>query len=92
MKKLNNVTYKTYDDSQVIIKRQINFKKEIAEAINKIIAKFKELNYGLKMNNDILVNIALSYYISFLEIQDEEEAMEILKNNVISYTLEEKDE
>lgn len=85
----NNLEYKKYDDSQTVIQRQIKFKKEIAEGINKTMAEFKADNYGLKMNNSIFVNIALSYYLSFMESLDDDEAMELLKDKVISYELEE---
>ncbi|WP_405297913.1 hypothetical protein [Methanobrevibacter sp.] len=85
----SNLAYKKYDDSQAVIQRQIKFKKEIAEGINKTMAEFKATYYGLRMNNDILVNIALSYYLSFIESLEDDEAMELLKDKVISYELEE---
>ena len=81
------IKYKKYNQNQFAVKRQINFKKGVAEDINKIIAIINENSYGLTLNSSILTNIALESYFSYLDSLEEKEAMDLLKNKIIYFNL-----
>ena len=81
------IKYKKYNQNQFVVKRQINFKKGVAEDINKIIAIINENSYGLTLNSSILTNIALESYFSYLDSLEEKEAIDLLKNKIIYFNL-----
>lgn len=70
------------------IKREIVFEKEVAEDINKIISIFNSEYTYFKLNSSIFINIVLKDYFSYLKTLDENDAREIMKNNLLAYTLE----
>lgn len=81
------IKYKKYSETQIAVKRQINFKKGVAEDINKIIAIINENSYGITLNSSILINIALESYFSYLDSLEEKEAIDLLKNKIIYFNL-----
>lgn len=86
------INYKQYPKEQGTVQRRIFFEREVAEDVNKIIAIFNSELTGFRLNSSVLINIVLRDFFSHLKTIDEKEAMEILKNNFIVYSLEGKDE
>lgn len=86
------IKFKKYKKNKKRIQRRIFFEKDIAEDVNRIIAIFNSEFTGFRMNSSIFINIVLRDFFSYLKTLDENEAMEILKNNLIVYALEEKDD
>ncbi|WP_407454354.1 hypothetical protein [Methanobrevibacter sp.] len=84
------IEYKKYSNEQKTVQRRIFFEKEVAEDVNKIIAIFNSEFNGIRINNSTFINIVLRDFFTYLKTLDENEAMEILKNNLIAYTLEDE--
>ena len=72
-----------YSKDRKIIKRQIKFKKAIAEDTNLIMAVFNKESEIIKLNQSILTNIAISCFIRQLEKLSEDEAIEYLKRKAL---------
>lgn len=80
-KKRNEVTVLHYEDRKTV-ERKIKFKKLLAEEVNVLIAVFnKETMF--KLNNSILVNIAMNNFFKQLEDLSEAETLELLKTEFI---------
>lgn len=92
MIKKNKIKFKKYKENQKQIQRRIHFEKDVAENVNRLIAIFNNEFAGFNMNSSIFINIVLRDYFSYLKTLDKNEAMEILKNNLIVYTVEGKDD
>ena len=79
--KRNEVTVLHYEDRKTV-ERKIKFKKLLAEEVNVLIAVFnKETMF--KLNNSILVNIAMNNFFKQLEDLSEVETLELLKTEFI---------
>lgn len=79
--KRNEVTVLHYEDRKTV-ERKIKFKKLLAEEVNVLIAVFnKETMF--KLNNSILVNIAMNNFFKQLEDLSEAETLELLKTEFI---------
>lgn len=79
--KRNEVTVLHYEDRKTV-ERKIKFKKLLAEEVNVLIAVFnKETMF--KLNNSILVNIAMNNFFKQLEDLSEAETIELLKTEFI---------
>ena len=50
-------------------------------------AVFKVNTDGLKLDNSILMNIALEHYIKYIASIDERDALDMMKNKVIEYSM-----
>lgn len=75
-KKRNEVTVLHYEDRKTV-ERKIKFKKLLAEEVNVLIAVFNKETL-FKLNNSILVNIAMNNFFKQLEKLSEEEAIGFL--------------
>lgn len=79
--KRKEVTVLHYEDRKTV-ERKIKFKKLLAEEVNVLIAVFnKETMF--KLNNSILVNIAMNNFFKQLEDLSEAETLELLKTEFI---------
>lgn len=72
----NEVTVLHYEDRKTV-ERKIKFKKLLAEEVNVLIAVFNKETL-FKLNNSILVNIAMNNFFKQLEKLSEEEAIGFL--------------
>jgi len=82
--KAKEVTFLTYTEDRRVIERRINFKRELAEEINVIIAVFNKESEVVKINNSILVNVAMNCFFKQLEHLTEEEIIEILEEKALN--------
>ena len=64
-------------------RRRINFKRALAEEINVLIAVFNNENEAVKLNNTIVVNVALNCFLKQLENIPEEEALAYLEKKAL---------
>lgn len=53
-------------------------------------AVFQVNTDGLKLDNSILMNIALEHYIKYIASIDERDALDMMKNKVIEYSMGER--
>lgn len=81
--KAKKVNFLTYSEDRKTIERRINFKKELAEEINTVIAVFNNESEVVKINNSILVNVAMNCFFKQLEGLTEEEIVEILEEKAL---------
>ena len=58
------VKYKTYKEEKTVIMKTIRFDKPVAEDINKTIAMFNANEKVIKLNNDLLVNLAVQQFLN----------------------------
>ena len=85
-KKSKSITYKKYPNKETLI-RPIKIPISVAENLNIIIEVFKNENKGnnIKMNNNVLIGVAINRYLMYLKsFTDEDEAIEELKADVIN--------
>lgn len=64
------IKYKMYNEEKEVISKNIRFDKELAEEINKTIAVFNNKEKVVKLNNDVLINIAVSSYLKNLDFNE----------------------
>ena len=83
-KRSKNIKYKTYFSEQTEIRQQVLIQKELAETVNLIRAVFKDNIYGLNISNSAVLNMALKYYLDYLNTLSEDDALESLKNNYLN--------
>lgn len=72
-----------YTEDRKTLSRRISFKRLLAEEINTVIAVFNNESEAVKLNNSILVNIAMNCFIKQLEQLTEEEAIEYLERKAL---------
>lgn len=77
--------YRKYPNEQKAINRKIVFNKSVAENINLLIAVFNAEEKALRLNNSILINIAMEYYFKAINDMGEETAIKELRNKVLDY-------
>ena len=82
--KSKEVNFLQYTEDRKIIERRIKFKKELAEATNIIIAVFNKESEVIKINNSILVNIAMNCLIKQLNKLSEDEIIQILEEKALA--------
>ena len=82
--KSKEVNFLQYKEDRKIIERRIKFKKELAEATNIIIAVFNKESEVIKINNSILVNIAMNCLIKQLNKLPEDEIIQILEEKAVA--------
>lgn len=82
--KSKEVNFLQYKEDRKIIERRIKFKKELAEATNIIIAVFNKESEVIKINNSILVNIAMNCLIKQLNKLPEDEIIQILEEKALA--------
>jgi len=82
--KSKEVNFLQYTEDRKIIERRIKFKKELAEATNIIIAVFNKESEVIKINNSILVNIAMNCLIKQLNKLPEDEIIQILEEKALA--------
>lgn len=58
------VKYRQYGKDKTVIVKNIKFDKELAENINRIIKIFNDSEKVLKLNNDLLINIAVDGFLN----------------------------
>lgn len=64
------IKYKKYNENKEFISKNIRFDKDTAENINKTIAVFNNTEKVLKINNDVLINLAVREFLIDLDMQD----------------------
>lgn len=64
------IKYKKYNGNKEFISKNIRFDKDTAENINKTIAVFNNTEKVLKINNDVLINLAVREFLIDLDMQD----------------------
>lgn len=72
------VKYKRYNGKDFVLKN-IRFDKVTAENINKTIAVFNNKEKVLKLNNDVLINLAVK---EFLNDNDIEDIKDLIRSNL----------
>lgn len=72
-----------YTEDRKTLSRRIEFKRVLAEDINTVIAVFNNESEAVKLNNSILVNIAMNCFIKQLEQLTEEKALEYLEKKAL---------
>ena len=72
-----------YEEGRKEVEKRLKIRTALAEETNVVIAVFKE-NSVLKINNSILVNVALNCLFKQLEDLSEEEAIEVLESKVLA--------
>ena len=83
-KEIEGIKYRKYTSEVTEVTRHINLKKETAEEINKAIAVVNKGNKNFKLNNTILFNIAIKKLFNELEELPSEEAIAILRKEVLA--------
>ena len=69
------VKYRRYKADKQVIVKNIRFDKDTAENINQVIAIFNKNEKVLKINNDLLINLAVREFLSDLDIEDLKEKL-----------------
>lgn len=64
------VKYKKYNKNKEFVAKNIRFDKVTAEKINKTIAIFNSTEKVLKINNEVLINLAVREFLDDLDMQD----------------------
>ncbi len=72
-----------YTEDRKTLGRRIGFKRALAEEINVLIAVFNKENEAVKLNNTIVVNVALNCFLKQLEKISEEEALAYLEKKAL---------
>lgn len=72
-----------YTEDRLTLGRRISFKRALAEEINVLIAVFNNENEAVKLNNSIVVNVALNCFLKQLENISEEEALVYLEKKAL---------
>lgn len=81
--KRTEVNVLQYEEHRKEVERRIKFKKALAEETNVVIAVFNK-DSMFKINNSILVNVAMNCLFKQLEDLSEEEAIAILEEKVLA--------
>lgn len=79
-KEVNSIRY---TEDRKTLGRRIGFKRALAEEINVLIDVFNNESEVVRINNSVLVNIALNCFIKQLEKLPEEEALEYLEKKAL---------
>jgi len=75
------VKYCQYGKDKTVIVKNIKFDKELAENINRIIKIFNDSEKVLKLNNDLLINIAVDGFLNGFD--DDDDLLSELKNRAL---------
>lgn len=81
--KRKEVNVLQYEEGRKEVEKRIKFKKALAEETNVVIAVFNK-NSMFRMNNSILVNVAMNCLFKQLEGVPEDKAVEILEEKVLA--------
>ena len=81
--KSENVFYVKYTEDRKKVMRRIDFKRDLAEETNKIVAVFNNETEAVKLNQTILTNIGMNCFLKHLEKLSEEEVLTYLKAKAI---------
>ena len=65
------IKYKTYNEEKEVISKNIKFEKDLAENINRVISIFNSNEKALKLNNDLLINIAVDEFLNGFDSEDD---------------------
>ena len=65
------IKYKTYNKEKEVISKNIKFEKDLAENINRVISIFNSNEKALKLNNDLLINIAVDEFLNGFDSEDD---------------------
>lgn len=84
--KRTEVNVLQYEEQRREVERRIKFKKALAEETNVVIAVFNKESEAIRINNSILVNVALNCLFRQLEDLSEEEAIAVLEEKVLAET------
>jgi len=79
-KEVNSIRY---TEDRKILGRRIGFKRALAEEINVLIDVFNNESEVVRINNSVLVNIAMNCFLKQLEKLPEEEALEYLEKKAL---------
>ena len=81
--KCKNLKYRKYDfDKNRKLERNIFFRSEIAQELNKIIAVVNQEYKPLRVDSSNLVNALLKYSFQNIGMMEEQEALELIKKEV----------
>lgn len=78
------INYIQYTEDKKTVERRIKFKKDLAEEVNKLIAVFNNDSEAVKLNNSIVVNVALNCLIKQLTNLPEEEIIQVLETKALA--------
>lgn len=84
--KRTEVNVLQYEEQRREVERRIKFKKALAEETNVVIAVFNKESEAIRINNSILINVALNCLFRQLEDLSEEEAIAVLEEKVLAET------
>ena len=79
-KEVNSIRY---TEDRKTLGRRIGFKRPLAEEINVLIDVFNNESEVVRINNSVLVNIAMNCFLKQLEKIPEEEALEYLEKKAL---------
>ena len=79
-KEVNSIRY---TEDRKTLGRRIGFKRALAEEINVLIDVFNKESEVVRINNSVLVNIAMNCFLKQLEKLPEEEALEYLERKAL---------
>ena len=79
-KEVNSIKY---TEDRKTLGRRIGFKRPLAEEINVLIDVFNNESEVVRINNSVLVNIAMNCFLKQLEKLPEEEALEYLEKKAL---------
>lgn len=71
-----------YTEDRKTLSRRISFKRLLAEDINTLIAVFNKESEVVRINNSVLVNIAMNCFLKQLEKLSEEEGLHYLEKKL----------
>lgn len=84
--KRTEVNVLQYEKQRKEVERRIKFKRALAEETNVVIAVFNKESEAIRINNSILINVALNCLFRQLEDLSEEEAIAVLEEKVLAET------
>ena len=84
--KRTEVNVLQYEKQRKEVERRIKFKRTLAEETNVVIAVFNKESEAIRINNSILINVALNCLFRQLEDLSEEEAIAVLEEKVLAET------
>ena len=77
------ISYVKYTEDRKSLERKLIFKRVLAEETNKIIAVFNNESEAIRLNQSILTNIGMNYFLEMLDELSEEEQLDFLQSKAL---------